>query len=1030
MLSTRRIAGRPCRSIGYDAGGIRVTATRDAQEYAVEVTADAARPMLLHWAVDEWVAPADDVLPPGTNRVDAKAVQTPFAGGRTVTLRFPADAAPERVVFVLKETEPENWISNGSQFTAQLKAPDLSNLLEKVLSVEGDAGHWSLLNRFNLAVELLDGLDTAGPKGMAFLFVWLRLSAMKLLTWSRKSNYQSKDIAWVQKVTAERMSEKARTASDPWCRLYARLALAGLPRGGGNGDDIRMGILHVMRDNGIKEGHRPGLDEPFLEQWHQKLHQNTTQEDVAICEAYLAFLHSGNHDDYWRVLWERGNITKEYLENMNIPIKAWPMHLPHLIGPMKHYLWILKTCHSGADMDTAAEMCKGYMDEETRWMLFDMLGQRNEWWVPGKIVDIRGRISGAVRAPGASRDLMLLDIALDSYFRTCIERSDWASLSGDSLLDMGSLVLRNALLTFDSEDLAQCRDLWGRLAGAEGRWGRDWALAALAAAQRTEISLSSFADTLYGDVQPHAEAFGKRCGIDEVHTLNFGEEVVRSQGVFLLGTILQKLEPQLRSTAGAGAWQVVSQASVPAAGEVVRYDSLADIQGATFDSPVVVLAERLGGNEDIPAGVVAVLTESATDVLSHVAIRARSQDVLLATCFDDDVWGTFTAMAGHTVALDVTATGDVRARRLEGEEAAAAKSASSSVDGGGAAPLRLARHTASKAWVLGQDAFGEGLVGAKALNLKKLGACVPEWIQVPRSLALPFGTFERVLALPENASAAAEVKSLLGALKGAGKGAGAGVPPQLAQLRELVASQLPPPAQLAQELDAALAAAGLASPGDYAPGAPALGALWRAVCGVWASKWGDRAWLSRRACGVAEDELVMSVLLQQVIPAEYAFVLHTADPITGAAGTLFGEVVPGMGETLVGNHPGRALSFRDGPEEADEGRLLSLPSKRVALRAPPGGTLIARSDTNGEDLEAFAGAGLYDSIPAVPLAETLVDAAGEPLLWDAPFRQKLIDGLVEVGGAVQDAFGGVPQDVEGVWAGGRFAVVQARPQVL
>jgi alpha-glucan,water dikinase len=71
------------------------------------------------------------------------------------------------------------------------------------------------------------------------------------------------------------------------------VAPAGLPRGGGNGDDIRMGILHIMRDNGIKEGHRQGHDEPFIEQWHQKLHQNTTPEDVTICEAYLAFLHSG-----------------------------------------------------------------------------------------------------------------------------------------------------------------------------------------------------------------------------------------------------------------------------------------------------------------------------------------------------------------------------------------------------------------------------------------------------------------------------------------------------------------------------------------------------------------------------------------------------------------------------------------------------------------------------------------------------------------------------------------------------------------
>lgn len=66
----------------------------------------------------------------------------------------------------------------------------------------------------------------------------------------------------------------------------------------------------------------------------------------------------------------------------------------------------------------------------------------------------------------------------------------------------------------------------------------------------------------------------------------------------------------------------------------------------------------------------------------------------------------------------------------------------------------------------------------------------------------------------------------------------------------------------------------------------------------------------------------------------------------------------------------------------------------------------------------------------MPFSEQLLDAAAEPLLWDGAFRQTLIDGLVEVGGAVQAAFGGAPQDVEGVWAGGRFAVVQARPQVL
>ena len=35
--------------------------------------------------------------------------------------------------------------------------------------------------------------------------------------------------------------------------------------------------------------------------------------------------------------------------------------------------------------------------------------------------------------------------------------------------------------------------------------------------------------------------------------------------------------------------------------------------------------QSLGGMEDIPDGVVALLTRSSTDVLSHVAIRARTQ---------------------------------------------------------------------------------------------------------------------------------------------------------------------------------------------------------------------------------------------------------------------------------------------------------------------------------------------------------------------------------------------------------------------
>jgi hypothetical protein len=50
-------------------------------------------------------------------------------------------------------------------------------------------------------------------------------------------------------------------------------------------------------------------------------------------------------------------------------------------------------------------------------------------------------------------------------------------------------------------------------------------------------------------------------------------------------------------------------------------------------------------------------------------------------------------------------------------------------------------------------------------------------------------------------------------------------------------------------------------------------------------------------------------------------------------------------------------------------------------------------------------------------------------MWDAAFRQQLLDGLVELGYAVESAFNDTPQDIEGVWLAGRFAVVQSRPQV-
>jgi alpha-glucan,water dikinase len=1035
--------------------GISITVTRGGGAYTVDIAvAGEPRPdLVLHWAVNNWSEPPPAAWPAGTAATgDGKAVRTSFGAAGAVRVSFPEADAPARLVFVLNEGD--RWINAGaSDFAAQLRPPALSDIVDEVISKEAHAERWSLFSRVCLATELLDGALAAGPPGAALIFTWLRLSSQRQLDWFRGTNYQSKDAAHAMQALTERVAAAARSAAEPQSRALARAALAGLPRGGGNGDDIRHGILNVMREHGIAEGHRPGIHDDFLESWHQKLHTNTTPDDVAICEAYLAFLHSGDMGDFWRVAWENGKLTPEILEAMDHPVKATPVHLPQMIGSMKHYLWILKTTHAGADLDVMFEMSKAHLGGELAGAVGDILAHRHEWWVPGKIVEVRRALAPVWRAEGAPRDVLLLDIALDEYLRLCVERADKAAMAPDDLWALAQLVLDNAAIAAESKALVAAGDLWRRAGAAPGRWeSREWGLQALAAADHAALCLSAYADGLTELVQPHAARFGADAGVDPLYVANFGEEVVRGLPAFVLAPLLRHLGAPLRASAGVGAWSVVARPrggdGAAAAGRVAAMEDLSGVQGADMAEPTVIIAQRLSGNEDIPAGVTAVITGSATDVLSHVAIRARAQGVLLATCFDPDELARLSAMDGGYASAALSAAGNV----LVAAAAAPAKAAGKPAGGGGkAAPLRLAPPAAAAAaWALAEADFAPGRVGGKALNLAAVRGALPAWVSVPASVALPFGAFERALADPANAAAADAVAALEAELAAAP--AGGGVPPALRALRVAVRSTLAPPSALAAELGAAAAAAGLAPAGAWAaPGAPAFAPVWAAICAVWASKWNDRAWLSRRALGVPEADLFMSVLLQQVVDARYAFVLHTADPLTGAAGRLAGEAVAGLGEALVANFPGRALAFvadtgalapgaaagtAAGPGDLSAMglELLGLPSKPDVLRAAPasapGHGLIARSDSNGEDLEGFAGAGLYSSVPATPFARGGAAYAEEPLFWDAAFRAATLGRVAAAGAAVEAARGGA-QDVEGcVDGGGRVWVVQARAQVL
>jgi alpha-glucan,water dikinase len=255
---------------------------------------------------------------------------------------------------------------------------------------------------------------------------------------------------------------------------------------------------------------------------------------------------------------------------------------------------------------------------------------------------------------------------------------------------------------------------------------------------------------------------------------------------------------------------------------------------------------------------------------------------------------------------------------------------------------------------------------------------------LPPSVTVPFGVFEEVLASPENKGVREKLQELL-------------KEENLSLARKTIVDNL----QIPKRLEAALST----KLNEVGTSLPSKGVPWQqALKTVWASKWTDRAVSSRRSMGVLDSQLFLAVLVQPLKGGHYAFVIHTKSPLVGdAPDEALIEVCVGLGESLVSNSPGRALSATVSPRGV---KIHSYPSKPVGVFPPSGGSLMFRSDSNGEDLQGFAGAGLYDSVSCVSCPSRPVDYTSEPLVFDEVFRDKLLLQLFEIGRKVETHFDG------------------------
>jgi alpha-glucan,water dikinase len=1010
---------------------LAVALIEDAGRFCLLLASDKSEALILHWGIvdrrlGQWRHAVAATRPPATKEFDQVALRTPLQWDKAVNegkiqyleLDFSAEADPKAISFLLFDPLNDRWYraENGDFFfsfkasdldEAPLPDPAIHAMTQIIIEHEMTKSSWTLMHRFNLCHDLLG--NEPSEERLAMLYVWLRYSELRQLDWQRRYNTKPRELSHAQDRLTLKATGLFAQANDRQ-RLLLRMLLSTLGRGGegGVGQQIRDEILHIMHRHKIKEctGH-------FLEEWHQKLHNNTTPDDVVICQAYLEFLRTdGNLDRFYQVLEENG-VPRERLQSYERPIKTPPDFAPHLkqalIWDFEHYLTILQRIHDAADLQSAVEFLrKPLTGNAANHLQFIMLHRGNP---AGTLIDLVYHTAGLreelmvllqrERDVVVARDLLYLDIAVSDFQRTLIESQVGEDLP---LSHLGVLV----------ENLSRCVNLWrgnAELGICHKHWAKvdildeinkHQALKLKSVSDRIARVIGGMIDDYQRLLGPSAAYLGSKFEAQQWVVDLFVEAVIRGSELFSLSTVLRILDARLRETADLGDWQVISPAKV--VGEVVRVNELASVQDLIYEQPTILICDRIGGEEEPPQGVVGILTTSAVDVLSHLAVRTRTYGMLFATCYSSTRFQDLKNLNGRVIEAVPGQGGAV----IINQHTAMNRSKPT------ATPTRIKIKPLKQSidqWILSPDQFGAGLVGGKSLNLMALRGKLPESIGLPASLAIPFGTLDRVCRLDSNRRPWKTMQKLQQQL-------GDEVDDTLVQLREQILS-LQEPEGFRQAVTDALSAHGLPPFSDWQR-------EWRCIKKVWASKWNKRAYLSRKACGIRHEEVDLAVLVQTVIEAEYAFVIHTVNPFSGNRQELYAEVVLGLGETLVSGEPGRAMSFTCDKKQLQP-QLLTYPNKSRGLY---GTGLIFRSDSNAEDLENYAGAGLYDSFMLKgSRQEVMLRYREERLFTDDAFCNELLRGITQTGLAVEQACAGKAQDIEGVYRAGKFYVVQTRAQM-
>jgi len=498
------------------------------------------------------------------------------------------------------------------------------------------------------------------------------------------------------------------------------------------------------------------------------------------------------------------------------------------------------------------------------------------------------------------RDLLYLDFSLENYFRQLVERIIHIDLKFENYIEEIRLVLRNLISSFNHNELDICNKDFNDIVVplTHSLDNKLNALKIKSVTDRLSRLLNFIIDCYVEKFGYRSNHLGQAFGAEKFVVDIFTEDLIRGTIFFALSMILKKIEGIIRTAAKLGPWQVISPGKGSLfTGNVVYVKDLKEVQFKTYDTPTLLISQHVGGNEEIPINVsclVIVNSKDYPDILSHVAVRARNLGIPFVVCFDDNKSKELMQVDGKNQNYDVKIIKQDLVEITKNNKNIATTTTKDTDKEDKIVQFKIPEGFPKI--VLEINEFTREYLGGKSNNTKTVFNSLEEWIKYPESCAIPFNVEEYFMDL--NKDIKEKVDKLHEKLNSEKSDKYSEL---LSKCKEEVMKLKYVEDSRTKDLKTRLEKLGVSS-NEFQD-------AWIAIKKVWASKYNERAFISTSKIGVKIQDIRMAVLIQKIIPAEYAFVIHTKNPMTNDTNEIYAEVVFGMGETLVGTFEGQSFSF-------------------------------------------------------------------------------------------------------------------------